>query len=63
MSAACPHLLYFKYGFNYCSMLRDSCWDLSPKMLSTVAGTWEIYGSWLNHCGFDGWMLDGAGVQ
>lgn len=48
MSAAHPHVMYFKYGFNYCSMLRDSCSDHSPKMLSTVAGTWEVHGSWFN---------------
>lgn len=59
MSAAHPHLMYFKYGFNYCSVLRDSCLDPSPKLLSSVAGTWEMHGCWFNHSA----GLDGAGVQ
>lgn len=62
MSAAHSHL---KYGFNYCSMLKDSCVDHSPKMWSTVAGTWEMHGSWFNHpAGLDVQELySGQGLQ
>lgn len=59
MSAAHPYLMYFKCGFNYWSVLRDSCLDPSPKLLSSVAGTWEMHGSWFHHSP----RLNGAGVQ
>lgn len=39
--------------------------DHSPKMWSTVAGTWEMHGSWFNHpAGLDVQELySGQGLQ